>query len=706
MNEKPIISPQQAELDQLSVNTIRFLSVDAVQKANSGHPGLPLDAAPMAYVLWTRFMKFNPAHPHWFDRDRFILSAGHGSMLLYSMLHLTGYDLSLEQIKQFRQWGSITPGHPENGLTPGVEATTGPLGQGFANGVGLAMAEAFFASRYNKPGHQLIDHYTYSIVSDGDLMEGVSAEAASLAGHLKLGKLIYLYDNNHVTLSASTHMAFSDDHVMRFQAYGWHTQSIEDGNDLKAIETAIKAACNEKERPSMIIIRTHLGYGSPKKQDTFEAHGSPLGEEEVKMTKKNLGWPVEPLFFVPDEVSRHMRQAIEKGSRMEEEWQSTFASYEKEYPDLARELHLLIANELAPHWDENIPVFPPDEKGMATRVASGKTMNSFSSRLPGFLGGSADLNPSTHTELKDAGNFENASRFAAGDTQGSVGGGFSYAGRNIFYGVREHAMAAISNGLAAHGGLIPFCATFLTFSDYMRPSIRLAALTEAHEVFVFTHDSIALGQDGPTHQSIEHVACLRAIPNLVVIRPSDANETAEAWRFAVKARSPVALILTRQDVPTLNRQQYAPANGLNYGAYILKEAAGNKPDIILIGTGSEVSLIVEAQKKLEEEHIAVRTVSMPSWEIFEAQTNEYKNGIFPPTVLARLAVEAGIPQGWQKYTGNMGDILGIDHFGASAPGSVVMREFGFTVENVCAKARSLIEKVQNSNKIKAFHHDH
>jgi transketolase len=696
---------QQDELDQLAVNTIRFLSVDAVQKANSGHPGLPLDAAPMAYVLWTRFMKFNPLHPHWFDRDRFILSAGHGSMLLYSMLHLTGYDLSLDQIKQFRQWGSITPGHPESGLTPGVEATTGPLGQGFGNGVGLAMAEAYFAARYNKPGYDLIDHYTYSIVSDGDLMEGISAEAASLAGHLRLGKLIYLYDNNHVTLSASTHMAFSDDHAMRFQAYGWHTQSIEDGNDLAAIEKAVEAARNEKHHPSLIIIQTHLGYGSPNKQDTFEAHGSPLGEEEVKLTKQKLGWPAEPLFYIPEEVNVHMRGAADKGRQAEEEWKALFASYEKDYPGPAKELRMLIDNELPPGWDENIPVFPPDEKGMATRIASGKTMNSFGSRLPGFIGGSADLNPSTYTELKDAGNFENESYLSNGDVQGSVGGGFSYAGRNIFYGVREHAMAAVSNGLAAHGGLIPFSATFLTFSDYMRPAIRLAALTEAHEVYVFTHDSIALGQDGPTHQSIEHVVSLRAIPNLVVIRPADANETAEAWRFAIKARSPVALVLTRQDVPTLNRELYGAASGLHRGAYILKDASTGRPDIILIGTGSEVSLITGAQKKLEGEHIAVRTVSMPSWEIFEAQTGDYRNSIFPPSV-ARLAVEAGITQGWEKYTGHLGDILGIDHFGASAPGNVVMHEFGFTVENVCDKARALLKKVQDANKNKAYHHDH
>jgi transketolase len=700
MTENKAKYMQQAELDQLSVNTIRFLSVDAVQKANSGHPGMPLDAAPMAYVLWTRFMKYNPAHPHWFDRDRFILSAGHGSMLLYSMLHLTGYDLSLDQIKQFRQWGSLTPGHPESGLTPGVEATTGPLGQGFGNAVGLTIAEAYFAARYNKPGHQLIDHYTYSIVSDGDLMEGISAEAASLAGHLRLGKLICLYDNNHVTLSASTHMAFSDDTAMRFQSYGWHTQSIEDGNDLGSIEKAVEAARHEKERPSLILIRTHLGYGSPKKQDTFEAHGSPLGEEEVKMTKQRLGWPFEPLFYIPGEVNVHMRMAVEKGRQAEDKWKAGFAAYKNDYPDLANELQNLIENKLPSGWDENIPVFPPDEKGIATRIASGKTMNSFSSRLPGFLGGSADLNPSTYTELKDAGNFENASYLSKGDVQGSVGGGFSYAGRNIFYGVREHAMAAISNGLAAHGGLIPFSATFLTFSDYMRPSIRLAAITEAHEIFVFTHDSIALGQDGPTHQSIEHVASLRAIPNLVVIRPADANETAEAWRFAIMAKAPVALILTRQDVPTLNREKYASAKGLHRGAYILKDADKATTDIIMIGTGSEVSLIIGAQKKLEEEHVSVRTVSMPSWEIFETQTTEYKKSIFPPSVAARLAVEAGITQGWERYSGDQGAVLGIDHFGASAPGPVVMREFGFTVESVCDKAHELLLKIQNIHKNK------
>jgi transketolase len=691
MDKKIRTNGSSASIDQLSVNSIRFLSVDAVQKANSGHPGMPLDAAPMAYILWTKFLKHNPADPHWCDRDRFVLSAGHASMLLYSMLYLTGYDLPLEQIKQFRQWGSITPGHPERGLTPGVETTTGPLGQGFGNGVGMAMAEAYLAGRYNKRGFEIINHYTYGMVSDGDLMEGVSSEAASLAGHLKLGKLIFLYDNNHISLSASTRVAFTDDHSKRFEAYGWHTVSVEDGNDLAAIERAIRAAQLETGRPSLIIVRTHIGYGSPNKQDTFEAHGSPLGEEEVKLTKQNLSWPTAPLFYVPEEVIRHFRTALIKGPKEENKWNSRWIAYEKKYPSLASELQQLINGELAQGWDSDIPHFPPDIKGLATRIASGKIMNSFYPVVNGFIGGSADLNPSTYTELKEAGNFGNP-EVSGEDLQGSAGGGWSYAGRNIFFGVREHAMGSILNGLAAHGGIIPFSATFLTFSDYMRPSIRLAALMGLHVIYIFTHDSIALGEDGPTHQSVEHLAALRAIPNLIVIRPGDANETAEAWRVAVKSKGPVALILTRQNVPTLDRKKFAPSEGLNRGAYILADAPQAKPQLILIASGSEVSLIVEVQQKLQEQNIAVRIVSMPSWELFEAQPDAYKNSVLPPSVPPRLAVEAGVTMGWGKYIGDKGDVVGIDHFGASAPGAVVMHEFGFTVENICKRALSLLHQ--------------
>jgi transketolase len=683
-----------AQLDQLSIDTIRFLSVDAIQKANSGHPGLPLGAAPMAYVLWTRFLRHNPANPHWFNRDRFVLSAGHGSMLLYSLLHLTGYDLPLEQIKRFRQWGSNTPGHPERGVTPGVETTTGPLGQGFGNGVGMAVAEAYLAARYNRPGLKVIDHLTYGIVSDGDLMEGVAAEAASLAGHLKLGKLIYLYDDNRITLAASTQLTLTDDHAQRFAAYGWHTQLIEDGNDLEAIDRAIRAARQETGRPSLILVRTHIGYGSPHKQDTFAAHGSPLGIEEVMLTKQNLGWPVEPPFHVPKEVENHLRQVVESGRQAESEWNVKLAAYEKQYPELGHELSQLMKGALPKGWDAGIPQFPEDAKGMATRAASGKVIEAISTRLPGFIGGSADLNPSTQTELKDAGNFENP-EMAVGDLQGSAGGGWSYAGRNLQFGVREHGMGAILNGLAAHGGTIPFGATFLTFSDYMRPPIRLAALMGVRVVYVFTHDSIGMGEDGPTHQPVEQIAGLRAVPRLIVIRPCDANETAIAWRIAIETRDrPVALVLSRQTVPTLDRKQFGSAEGLGHGAYILADAPQGKPELILIASGSEVGLIVGARQKLQEQKIAVRLVSMPSWELFEAQPREYRDSVLPPFVRKRLAVEAGATQGWHKYVGECGDVIGVDRFGASAPGPIVMREYGFTVENVFNRALAMFEQKQ------------
>lgn len=694
MNSLSKLTYTPAQLDELAINTIRFLSVDAVQKANSGHPGLPLGAAPMAYVLWTKFLHHNPANPNWFNRDRFVLSAGHGSMLLYSLLHLTGYNLSLDDIKHFRQWGSKTPGHPERGVTPGVETTTGPLGQGFANGVGMAIAEAYLAARFNHPGSDIINHYTYGIVSDGDLMEGVSAEAAPLAGHLKLGKLIYLYDNNHITLASSTQVTFTEDHMKRFDAYGWHTQSVDDGNDLDAIENAIRNAQEETERPSIISIRTHIGFGSPNKQDTCAAHGSPLGEEEARLTKINLGWPVEPPFLIPDDALAHFRKALVEGGALEEEWMKTVSSFKKTFPSESLELDDMIHGILPKDWDKNIPVFPPDSKGMATRVASGKIMQAFSPALTGFIGGSADLNTSTHTELKGAGNFENPS-MEVGDVQGSAAGGWSYAGRNLQFGVREHGMGSISNGMAAHGGIIPFCATFLTFSDYMRPSIRLSALMGLRVIYVFTHDSIGLGEDGPTHQSVEHVVSLRAIPDLNVIRPCDANETAVAWRMAIEAdKTPTALILSRQDLPTLDRTIYADANHLHFGGYVLSEAPGGNPDLILIASGSEVMLIVKAQEELQKNNISVQLVSIPSWELFDAQTEEYKNKVLPPSIHNRISVEAGITQGWQRYTGDKGENIGIDRFGASAPGDVMMREFGFTVENICARAIALLKKNQ------------
>jgi transketolase len=667
-----------------------MLSVDAVEKANSGHPGAPMGLAPAAYILWTRFLKHNPRNPSWPDRDRFVLSAGHGSMLLYSMLHLTGYDLPLEEIKNFRQWGSRTPGHPERGMTPGVEVTTGPLGQGFGNGVGMAIAEAYLAARYNRPGFDIVDHYTYAIVSDGDLMEGVAAEAASLAGHLRLGKLIYLYDNNRITLAASADLTFTEDVAKRFDAYGWHTQAVEDGNDLNAIDQALGAARAETGRPSLILLRTHIGFGSPGKQDSFEAHGAPLGKEEVAATRKKLGWTNEP-FVVPEEALKQFREAVHKGARAEAEWKEKFSSYAQKFPDLAKELEQILRGALPPGWDQAIPEFPADAKGMATRVASGKVLAAIAPKLPSLIGGSADLNPSTHTALKDLGDFESAQRDLT-KSQGAAGGGFSYAGRNIYFGVREHAMGAACNGMAAHGGIVPFASTFLMFADYMRPSIRLAALMELGVIYVFTHDSIAVGEDGPTHQPVEHLAALRAIPRLVVIRPGDANETAAAWRVAIETRDrPVALILSRQNVPTLDRSRLAAADGLRKGAYILADAPGGKPDIVLIGTGSELFLVLAARQKLLERKIDARVVSMPSWELFDEQPKDYRDSVLPSSIRPRLAVEAGLPQGWHRYVGDGGDMLGVERFGASAPGNVVMEKLGFTVEHVVERAITLLK---------------
>jgi transketolase len=663
------------QLDKLSVNTLRFLSADAVQQANSGHPGLPLGAAPMAYVLWTRFLRFNPQNTSWPDRDRFVLSAGHGSALLYSLLHLTGYDLPMEELQKFRQPGSRTPGHPESFLTAGVEVTTGPLGQGFGNGVGMAMAEAFLAATYNKPGHTLFDHYTYAIVSDGDLMEGVASEAASLAGHLKLGKLIYLYDDNDISLDGPTSLSFTEDVLKRFEAYGWHTQRVKDGNDLNAIGEAISLAQAEKERPSIISVKTIIGYGSPQ-QGTSKVHGNPLGEENLRKAKDFFGWDSDKHFAIPDEVRRHMLKPGERGAQLEQDWQSRFDAYKKVYPDEAEQISLSFAGELPPDWETALPLFDPASGAMATRQASGKALEAIKKAVPWVIGGSADLASSNEMPVKGEVSFQPG----------------SYHQRNIWFGVREHGMAAAMNGMASHGGVHPYCGTFLTFSDYMRGAIRLAALTKAQVTYVFTHDSIGLGEDGPTHQPIEQVAALRAIPNLIVIRPADANETTHAWRLAMdRNHGPVALILTRQKVPTIDQNTYASARNVEKGAYILSEAAGI-PDIILLATGSEVQLILGAQQELEKEGIKARVVSMPSWELFDKQEKEYRHSVLPPNIGKRLAVEAGSPMGWHKYVTGEGDIIGMIRFGESGPGEEVLKKFGFTVENVCKQARALLEK--------------
>ena len=691
MDKSSPSAPTSSVLDHLCINTIRFLSIDAIQKANSGHPGMPMGAASMAYVLWTRFLRHNPSNPTWFNRDRFILSAGHGSMLLYSLLFLTGYNQPLEQIKQFRQWRSTTPGHPERNLSSGIEVTTGPLGQGFANGVGMAVAEQHLAARYNRPSFEIIDHYTYAIVSDGDLMEGVAAEAASLAGHLRLGKLICLYDNNFISLAGATRLTFTEDRAKRFGAYGWHVQEVDDGNDLQALEQALLNAQDESLRPSMIMVRTHLGYGAPHKQDTFEAHGAPLGAEEVKLTKQHLGWPLEPAFYVPEEAIQHFRRAVERGKQAEADWNANFSAYQKAHPDLARELEERMIGQLPKDWDAELPTFPADPKGLATRAASGKILNALAKKVPMLIGGSADLSPSTNTTLQAMGDFQNPQK-PEGDRQGAVGGVWGYEGRNIHFGVREHAMGAMLNGIAAHGGFVPFGATFLVFSDYVRPAIRLAALMKQHVIYVFTHDSIGVGEDGPTHQPVEHLAALRTIPNLMVLRPCDANETALAWRVAMEAHhQPVALILTRQNVPTLDRDHYASAEGLRRGAYVLVDASEGKPDMILMASGSEVHLVLEAREKLAAEHVNARVVSAPSWELFDRQPQDYRDSVLLPSIKVRLAVEAGVSQGWHRYVGDHGDLIALDRFGASAPGGVVMRELGFTVENVIRKAQALLK---------------
>jgi transketolase len=668
----------KTDLDQLCINTIRTLTLDAVQNAQSGHPGLPLGAAPMAYVLWTRFLRHNPKNPKWENRDRFLLSAGHGSMLLYSLLYLSGYDLSLDEIKRFRQWGSKTPGHPENVLTSGVEITTGPLGQGFANGVGMAMGSAHLSKKFNKESFSILDHYVYAIVSDGDLMEGVASEAASLAGHLKLGKLIYFYDDNHVTIEGFTDLAFSEDVPRRFEAYGWHTLSVDDGNDLKAIENAIRQAQSVSDKPSLISVKTIIGYGMPT-EGTRKAHSDPPGEEAVRETKRRLSWPEDKQFYVPEEVLSHFRQAIESGAQLENGWNDLVEKYKEKYSELGQLWRRMMEGKLPQDWETYLPRFE-DAKPMATRAASGEVINALAPHLPMLIGGSADLGVSNNTDIKDGGHFESG----------------SYEGRILHFGVREHAMGATLTGMSLNGGLIPFGGTFLTFSDYMRPAIRLAALSEVQVIYVFTHDSVGLGEDGPTHQSVEHLAALRAIPHLFVIRPADPAEVSEAWRIAILRRhAPTALALTRQKVPIIDRKRYAAAEGLRRGAYVLAEAEGAGGDqtnaqLILIATGSEVSLALEARETLQKERVPTRVVSMPCWELFEEQPESYRNEILPPEVTVRLAVEAGVGQGWERYVGLRGDVVCLDRFGGSAPGDVALRELGFNVENVLKRARALL----------------
>jgi transketolase len=679
----------QPELEQVAINTIRFLAADAVQQAKSGHPGLPMGAAPMAYTLWTRHLKHAPASPRWADRDRFVLSAGHGSMLLYALLFLTGYDLSLDDLRRFRQWDSITPGHPEHDLTPGVEATTGPLGQGLANAVGLAIAEAHLASRYNRPGHEIIDHHTYVIASDGDLMEGVTSEACSLAGHLALGKLIVLYDQNHISLSGSTSLCFTEDVGRRFAAYGWHVQHIADGNDVRAIDAAIGAARAARSQPSIILVRTIIGYGAPRKQNTFEAHGSPLGPEELRAAKDNLGWPREPAFLVPPEVEEHFRTAVARGQGWERDWDARLRAYRAAHPELAAELARRLGGELSGEWDADLPHFDADPKGIATRKASEAVLQKLGARLPELIGGSGDLNPSTFSWLKKEGDFEPVSATQEG-AQGQVGGPWSPIGRNLHFGVREHAMGSIVNGLALHGGFIPYGSTFLVFSDYMRPPIRLSALGHLGTVWVFTHDSIGLGEDGPTHQPVEHYAALRAIPHLCFIRPGDANETVWAWRVAIEQRHrPTALALTRQNVPILDRSRFASAEGTRRGAYVLNPGVGN-PHVLLLATGSEVHLIVAAEALLSRRGIRARLVSMPSWDVFDEQPAAYRDEVLPPGLDARLAVESGVSLGWHRWIGPRGALLTLDRFGASAPGPTLMTELGFTADRVAEHAARLV----------------
>ena len=684
------------DLENLCINTIRILSADAVQNANSGHPGLPMGAAAMAFTLWMRFLRFNPKNPAWIDRDRFVLSAGHGSMLLYSLLHLTGFDLSLDEIKRFRQWGSKTPGHPERGHTAGVEVSTGPLGQGFGNAVGMAIAEAWLSARYNKPGHSIVDHYTYALAGDGDLMEGVCQEAASLAGHLRLGKLICLYDQNHISLAGAVGLDFTEDVAKRFDGYDWHTRTVFDGNDTEEISKAIEEAQAETRRPSLLLVRTHIGYGSPKKQDTFGAHGSPLGEDELQATKKALGWPTMDKFFLPEAAVNVFRQAIPHGAEAEDEWKKKFAAYRKEFPKEAAEFEMIIDGKLPEGWDADLPKWKPTDKPIATRSAGGAALNALAKRIPNIMGGSADLNPSTDTALKGLGDFQPSESGGPG-TQGAVGGEWSYAGRNLAFGVREHAMGAAVNGLAAHGGILPFSATFFVFSDYMKPAIRLGALSHLKAVYVFTHDSVGVGEDGPTHEPVEQLAGVRAIPNLTVIRPADANETAEAWSFAVQNDGPTLLVLTRQVLAHQDRSG-AKEPGVARGAYILADADGT-PDVILIGTGSEVDLCTKAREKLKGMGVKARVVSMPGCELFEKQDDAYRESVLPKAIRKRVTVEAASPLGWRRFAGDEGTIIGLNRYGASAPGEVVLKHLGFTPEHVTAAALRLLGRNQDADAV-------
>ncbi len=683
-------------LEELCINTIRFLSADAVQNANSGHPGMPMGAAAMAYTLWTQFLKFNPKDPAWFDRDRFVLSAGHGSMLLYSLLYLTGYDLSLDEIKRFRQWGSKTPGHPEHGHTVGVEVSTGPLGQGFGNAVGLAIAEAWFAARFNRPGHAIVDHYTYGICGDGDLMEGVSQEAASLAGHLQLGKLIFLYDQNHISLAGATSLCFTEDVGKRFEAYGWHTRHLQNGNDTEDVAKAIQEARAETHRPSLILSRTHIGYGSPKKQDTFEAHGNPLGEEELQAAKKALGWPSMDKFYLPEDAVNFFRKAIGKGAKAQQDWQNKFAAYQKAFPKEAAELQQMIGGKLPDNWGADLPKWKPEDKPLATRAAGGQALNALAKRIPNIMGGSADLNPSTNTALKGEGDFQ-PPESGGPASQGAVGGVWGYAGRNVAFGVREHAMGAAVNGMAAHGGLLPFSATFLVFSDYMKPAIRLGALSRHKAFYVFTHDSVGVGEDGPTHEPVEQLAGLRSIPGLNVMRPADATETAECWAVAIQHDGPTLFALTRQHVPHLDRSK-AKNIDVSKGAYILSEADGGTPEVIFIGTGSEVALCMTAQERLKGYGIKARVVSMPGWNLFEAQDEGYRESVLPRSIKKRVTVEAGSTYGWERWATSDGVTIGIDHYGASAPGDEIMKHFGFTAEHVTSAALRLLGRNEDAAK--------
>ncbi len=658
-------------LEEKAIQTIRFLSADGVQNANSGHPGMPMGAAAVAFTVWTRHLRFNPVNPLWPGRDRFILSGGHGSMLLYSLLHLTGYDLSLDDLKAFRQWGSKTPGHPEYRVTPGVEVTTGPLGQGFANGVGMAIAAEHLAARFNRPEFPIFDMYIYALVTDGDLMEGISSEAASLAGHLQLRRLIYLYDDNHISIDGPTDLAFTEDRLKRFEAFGWHTAQVEDGNDVEAIDAEIIDA-KKTNKPSLIAVRTHIGYGLPTRQDTAQAHGEPPGEEELRAAKLKSGWPTEPKFNIPEEVRGYFRQFVVRGKQWEAEWNELLVRYKQTYPDLATELERRLRAELPKGWEKSLPEFPKEPKGMATRIASGKVLNALKDVLPELIGGSADLTPSTKTWLDHEESFQKG----------------HYEGRNLHFGVREHAMGAIVNGMAVFGGVIPFGATFLAFSDYMRPAIRLAALSSYPSIWVFTHDSIGLGEDGPTHQPIEHLASLRAMPSLVVIRPADANEVSQAWKVAIRRReAPTAIILSRQSLPIIDRNTFTSAEGLQKGAYILADLGEGEPQLILMASGSEVHLILQVGLTLAEEGIPSRVVSFPSWELFKEQDPAYQHYVLPASIHRRIAVEAGVTLGWEKWVGERGVIIGIDRFGASAPFEKIYAHFGLTVEHILAEAR-------------------